>query len=304
MRPSGFDAMMRPHLAPVENGLNTAHKGTSPDRRRSADRLRHHYDVERALADRLRSAPTRLERAKIYETMYDTLFAEVPDHPRLVLRETPGEVARRNHRKLRLLAPFLTPGLRVLEVGAGDCAFGIELAPRVRFVCGVEISSKGARLDAAARNFALVLYDGFEFPFAARSFDLAFSDQLLEHLHPDDAELHLRAVARALVSGGTYLLRTPHRFTGPHDISRYFTRGNAEGFHLKEWTYRELNAALHACGYRTVTAIWSARGFSARLPIGLVCALEVALGALPRGLRRNLSRLPFPGIVVAARTPR
>ena len=297
--------MMRRHVAPVENGLNrTAHKGTPPDRRRPADRLRHHYEVERALADRLRSASSRLERARIYGTMYDTLFAEVPDHPGLVLRDTPDEVARRNHRKLRLLAPFLTPGSRALEIGAGDCSFGVELSPRIRFVCGVEISAKGTRLDGAPRNFALVLYDGFEFPFAARSFDLAFSDQLLEHLHPDDAELHFRAVARALVSGGTYLLRTPHRFTGPHDISRYFTRGNAEGFHLKEWTYRELNAALRASGYRHVCAIWNARGFSARLPIGWVCALEVVLGPLPRALRRGLSLLPLPGIVVAARTPR
>jgi SAM-dependent methyltransferase len=284
--------------------LNTAHKGTAPDRRRSAERLRHHYDVERALADRLRSASSRPERARIYETMYDTLFAEVPDHPRLVLRETPDEVARRNHRKLRLLAPFLTPGSRVLEIGAGDCSFGVELAPRVRFVCGVEISAQGARLDNAPRNFALVLYDGFEFPFAARSFDLAFSDQLLEHLHPDDAELHFRAVACALVPGGTYLLRTPHRFTGPHDVSRYFTRGDAEGFHLKEWTYRELHTALRACGYPRVTAIWSARGVSAQLPIRWVCALETVLGVLPRALRRSLSRLPLPGIVVAARTPR
>lgn len=268
--------------------------------RRSPERLRHHYEVERKLADRIRKASSRAERSAIYHTMYDKLFAEVPDHPRLVLRETPDEVARRNDRKLRLVAPFLTRNARVLEIGSGDCTFAYALCERVRSVCGVEISARGARTGDAPGNFGLVLYDGFEFPFVADVFQLAFSDQLIEHLHPDDAELHFRGIARALAPGGMYVFRTPHRFTGPHDISGHFTKGDAEGFHLKEWTYGELNATLIRCGYSRVTAIWNARGRSLPMPVGLVAALEAGLGALPRGLRRRVSVIPFPSIVIAA----
>ena len=55
----------------------------------SQERLRRHYEVEKALADRLRRTESREERAKLYESMYDTLFAAVPDHPRLTLARDP-----------------------------------------------------------------------------------------------------------------------------------------------------------------------------------------------------------------------
>lgn len=265
------------------------------------DRLRHHFEVERALADQLRRARSRAERARIYETMYDTLFAEVPDHPRLVRRDRREEIARHNARKLRLVEPWLAKDARVLEIGSGDCTFAFELCRRVASVYGVELSEKSARLEGAPENFALVLYDGFEFPFAADSFQFAFSDQLVEHLHPEDAELHFRSVLRALAPDGIYMFRTPHRFTGPHDISRYFTNGEPQGFHLKEWTYRELHATLRACGYESIAAVWNARGRTLRMAMPLVGAMEAVLGALPRGLRRRLTVYPFPNIVVAAR---
>ena len=161
--------------------------------------------------------------------------------------------------------------------------------------------SDSARLEGAPGNFGLVIYDGFAFPLRANSFDLAFSDQLVEHLHPDDVESHFRAVADTLTLGGTYVFRTPHRFTGPHDISRHFTTGEAEGFHLKEWTYRELVTTLGRCGYSHLEAIWNARGISLHVSIRLASALETVLGLLPRRLRRVVSSLTFPRIVVAAR---
>jgi len=104
-----------------------------------------------------------------------------------------------------------------------------------------------------------------------------------------------------LAPGGAYVFRTPHRFTGPHDISRYFTTGEPEGFHLKEWTFGELGSVLRRIGYRRVTAYWSARGRRARVPLGVFSALESALGVLPRGFRTQLSRVALPTILVEAR---
>jgi hypothetical protein len=49
---------------------------------RKIDRLRHHYEVERELAEKLRNS-TREQRAGLYKTLYDELFKMVPDHPRL-----------------------------------------------------------------------------------------------------------------------------------------------------------------------------------------------------------------------------
>ena len=264
-------------------------------------RLQHHYQVEKGLADRLRQAKSRVERARIYETMYDTLFAEVPDHPRLVAAGAfADQFARRNARVVRLVSRWLSPEARVLIVGAGDCTLARDLCGSTRSVHGLEISEASVRPGPSPDNFVLVLYDGFEFPFAEGSFRLAFSDQLIEHLHPEDAEFHFRSVLRTLMPGGTYVFRTPHRFSGPHDISRYFTDGEPEGFHLKEWTYRELSAALRACGYDSIAAVWHARGRSMKMSIPLVSAMERTLDILPRRLKRHLARYLFPSIVVAA----
>lgn len=268
---------------------------------RTPERLKRHYEVEKALADRLRAARTREERAAIYETMYDELFAEVPDHPRLSAPKTVRDVERINAQKLRLVEPFLGGRMRVADIGAGDCSFAIALCDRVREVVAVDITEKSARIDGAPDNFTLVVYDGFHLPLEGGSVDLALSDQLVEHLHPDDAEWHFRMILDVLAPGGSYVFRTPHRFTGPHDVSRFFTKGEPEGFHLKEWTFGELGSVLRRIGYRRVTGFWSARGRSAGAPVGAFSTLESVLGVLPRALRAPLSRVALPTILVAAR---
>ena len=48
---------------------------------RSPERLRHHYEVERALAQRLRSAP-RSQRFNMLTGLYAELFERVPDPAR------------------------------------------------------------------------------------------------------------------------------------------------------------------------------------------------------------------------------
>ena len=77
----------------------------------------------------------------------------------------------------------------------------------------------------------------------AGSVDLAFSDQLMEHLHPDDAVEQLRNIHRALKPGGVYVCVTPNRLYGPSDISAFFD-DEARGFHLKEYSLDEIRADL------------------------------------------------------------
>ena len=267
---------------------------------RSQERLRRHYEVEKALADRLRKTSSREERMKLYETMYDTLFAAVPDHPRLTRTRDAAHIARMNRGRMQMVAHWLRPGARVLDIGAGDCTFSFELARRAGTVTAIEISEGSAELAGAPDNFQFLIYDGFQLPLAPGSMDLAFSDQLVEHLHLDDVEWHFKMIAGALAPGGHYVFRTPHRFTGPHDVSRYFTHGEPQGFHMKEWTYRELGGLLRRCGYGALTALWSARGRCVRVPFGVIVAVEDLLRPLPYALRRRLSLAPFPSIALSA----
>ncbi len=268
---------------------------------RPPENLRRHYETEKALADRLRRSSSRDERARIYATMYQELFAAVPDHPRLTRKHDPARIAARNQNLLALLKPFLRPGARVLDVGAGDCTFASLLAGHAGAVYALEISADGVAVPQLPPNVTLVLYNGFDLPFAAASMDVAFSDQLVEHLHLDDQRLHFRSIAEALAPGGVYVFGTPHRLTGPHDVSKHFTSGEPEGFHIKEWTYHELRDELLRDGFAAVSAVWNPRRRVVPTPIGVMTGLERLFGALPASLRQTWSRAPFPSIVVVAR---
>ncbi|OOK80019.1 methyltransferase domain protein [Mycobacterium kansasii] len=91
--------------------------------------------------------------------------------------------------------------------------------------------------------------DAFEPP---ETYDIVVSDQVIEHIHPDDLDSHLRSVRTILKGGGKYIFNTPHRYTGPHDVSRVFKCGEAAGMHLKEYTCRELVDAAQRAGYRSI----------------------------------------------------
>jgi hypothetical protein len=106
---------------------------------RSYDNLRRHFDCERAIARRLRAA-SRSERKEIFRTMYDELFATVPDHPRLARRSDEALTARVNRSKTALLRPFMHSDAVFLEFGSGDCRFSFEMAKRFRQVHAVDIA--------------------------------------------------------------------------------------------------------------------------------------------------------------------
>lgn len=267
---------------------------------RTLDRVRHHYEVEKRLAARLR-ASTRGERSEILRSMYDELFAEVPDHPRLVRRGDEAATRAANARKWRVLGPLIGPRTVYAEFGPGDCRFALEVAGRAELVYAIDVSDQRSDPAAFPDNFRHITYDGYELGLDDGRVDVAFSDQLLEHIHPDDTAMHLELVRRILRDGGVYVFRTPHAFSGPHDVSRYFSL-EPEGFHLKEWTYREMIAALRRAGFRSWETYWQLRGHPVRVPVALVTALETVLGVLPRGPRASLSARLLPRVFMAART--
>jgi SAM-dependent methyltransferase len=265
---------------------------------RSPERVRAHYEAEKRLANKLR-ASARAERAEIYGRMYRELFAEIPDHPRLVRREDPEASRVATNAKLRFLAPYLRDGAVVGEFGAGDCRFSIEVAKHAGVVFAIDIADQSGGATAGVRNLKQVIYDGFDLPIDDATIDVMISDQLLEHLHPDDIGLHLAMIRRVLRPGGVYLIRTPHAFTGPHDVSKYFS-DVAEGFHLKEWTYRELTPELAAAGFSRVIPLRTIRQRPLHPPAAWLRAAEAWLARVSPGRRRQLARVFVKEVCVAA----
>ena len=254
---------------------------------RTPERLRAHYKVERRLADRLRRAPDAEARRRIFATMYDDLFREVPDHPRLLARQdAAAERARDIGWDLAQLRPYLEPGCTFLEIGAGDCALSSRVAEGAAHVYAVDISDQAARKLPA--NVSFVLSDGTSVPVPPGSVDVAFSDQLMEHLHPDDARDQLANIHRALRPGGVYFCITPNRYYGPSDISAYFD-DVAQGFHLREYSLGEIEQMFRAAGFSKIHAYVGARGFFMRFPRHALLVLEWLLERLPAAARRRVA---------------
>ena len=253
---------------------------------RPARELREHYALERELADRLRRAP-RSERLGLYSEVYDELFRRLPHHPQLQAAERPQD-GRQLDRLLRLLRAYFTPDTVFMEIGPGDCALSIRAAALVRHVYAVDVSEQITRGERRPENFTLVLSDGCTTGVPDGAVDVAFSNQLMEHLHPDDATEQLQNIHRSLVPGGVYICLTPNRLYGPHDISCFFD-DVATGFHLREYTARDMRALFRRAGFRDVAFYAVAAGRVMRFPYWLLAACENALELLPPWLSRRIA---------------
>ncbi len=270
------------------------------------DPRRRHYRVERALADRIRDASPG-ERRGLYGRLYDELFRAVPDHPQLRRRTDPGGAAL--GWKLALLRPYISPATRFLEIGAGDARLSLELAGRVASVTAIDVSDIVLDRQVPPGNFSLLLTDGVSVPVPPGSVDLAFSNQLMEHLHPDDACEQITSIREALAPGGLYVCVTPNRLSGPHDVSRDYS-DVASGLHLKEYTHRELSRLFTRAGFLEPRSFMWGRGMLGRavpLPPAAIASLERLLEAAPAPIRRAVCRRPplrgLLGIIMTARRP-
>ncbi len=259
---------------------------------RTQEQLREHYLIERELADKLRAA-SREERRTLYRSVYDELFKRVPLHPGLTRKASPEATQVAVSNQLRFLRRFLRRDHTFLEVGPGDCALSFAVAKMVQKVYAVDVSSAIAENPSTPANFELIISDGSSINVLPNSIDLAYSNQLLEHLHPDDALEQLQNVHRALKPGGKYVCITPNRLDGPHDISRYFTE-TATGFHLREYTIGEGSDLFRRAGFARVSAFFGVKGRFIRLPVRFFGSFETLLGTLPSSFRRLVaSNLPF-----------
>lgn len=252
---------------------------------RTPEQLWEQYQIEKELARSLREA-SRENRRTLYANAYNELFRRVPHHSQLT-KKASGEQALTAAAN-RLLPRFLSRNTTFLEIGAGDCALSFAIAERVRYVYAIDVSDEITRASHTPANFQLILSDGSSIPVPAGSVDVAYSNQLMEHLHPEDAEEQLKNIFDTLAPGGVYICLTPNRLTGPHDISRYFD-STATGMHLREYTMGELLQMMRKVGFRRIDQYLRARGKFLSAPTLLGRACEGALSALPEATRRSLA---------------
>jgi len=251
---------------------------------RTAAQVKEHYEIERQIADRLRNS-TAEERKNLYTASYDELFRRVPHHPMLV-DYAPEAKRKQIAKEIAALQNFIDENTVYLEIGPGDCTLTFEIAERVKKAYAIDVSSEITKTSNAPANFELILSDGSSVPLEAESIDVAFSNQLMEHLHEDDSVRQLQNVFRVLKKGSVYFCITPNRLSGPHDVSRTFD-ATATGLHLKEYTVTELDALFKKVGF-SKTKIYLGVS-SIFLPVFPYKIAEKLLGVLPHPVRKLLT---------------
>ncbi len=252
----------------------------------TSDQIKEHYEIEKGIARRLRNSTTE-ERANLYTWAYDELFRQVPHHPMLADEEI-NEHKTRSIKEIASLQPFVKKESVFLEIGPGDCAVSLEIAKQVNQVYAIDVSTEITKKLNAPANFNLILSDGSSIPLPPETIDVAYSNQLMEHLHPDDSLKQLQNVYRTLKPGGIYFCVTPNRLSGPHDISRTFDPV-ATGLHLKEYTVSEMDRIFKETEFSSTRIYVRFGEYFVFLPTFLFKFVEQLIEPLPHSVRKLLT---------------
>jgi len=258
---------------------------------RTLEQVREQYRIERELADRLRAAPKE-QRGLLYGSVYNELFQRVPHHPQLTRILKPGELEQTVAEKLMMIRKYLRPESAFLEIGAGDCRLSLEVAPKVRSVYALEVSEEITKSVRGPANFKVLLSKGTDIPLASGTIDVAYSYQVMEHIHPDDALEQLANIYQCLAPGGIYICVTPSRLNGPHDVSKYFD-DVAHGFHIREYSLGEVGRLMVQAGFENIRLGVGFRGHLTSVPVGPVAVLENRLELLPHAFCKRVVSAPL-----------
>ena len=217
------------------------------------EKMEEHYRVERDYARRIMATEKGSpERARLFGEGYDAVT-------RLMAEYQPGGGETHYTKVVAALAEQYVPrGGSVFDVGCATGNLLYEMACRGYEIGGLDVS--GELVEAARRRLApLGLSDrvscgeitSYE---PAAAVDGVVLDNVVEHFHPDSVGDVLKKCHAMLKAGGHLWVLTPHRFSGPHDVSRQFLPlgSRAEGFHLREFTFGELRQELAAAGFADV----------------------------------------------------
>lgn len=264
--------------------------------KRTLNQLLEHYEIEKMLANRLRNSNST-ERRYLYTKLYDELYRRIPHHPQLTRKKDSKLRFIKVSRQMTLLKRFLKTEYIFLEIGPGDLSLSIEVARHVKKVYAIDVSEEISKDEILPENFKLIISDGCSIPLPGHHINLAYSNDLMEHLHPDDAFDQLKNIYKVLKDGGKYICKTPNQLSGPHDISKYFDNV-ATCFHLKEYTVTELSDLFNKVGFLKISTYFGGKMIYLKFPLFIIKKCEKLLNKLRFSLRKSITNtLPVKALL-------
>jgi 2-polyprenyl-3-methyl-5-hydroxy-6-metoxy-1,4-benzoquinol methylase len=126
-----------------------------------------------------------------------------------------------------LIVPHSTPRARLLELGCGTAQLSLSLAPKVKEVVGLDISSEAYKIartqceKLGIKNVTFVKADCRDVPFK-HSFDVVWSAGLIEHFFDKDIDI-VRQHLKAVKPGGVVVMSVPYIYS-LHSLHYIITR--------------------------------------------------------------------------------
>lgn len=262
-----------------------------------------HWELEKRLTRELLDSDPE-NRWQVFDKCYSELYRQLAWLNEFVDADDSRNTTLRFARWLKVIG---NSPQRIYEIGSGKAELIFFLAQNGHTCKATEITrERGQDHTDDIPNLTWGVSDGIHLDqFEPRDYyDVVLSNQVIEHLHPDDVVEHFKGVLAILSSDGRYIFCVPHRCAGPADISSVFGCDEPSGMHLREYTYGELQHICYQAGYRKVTAILSmpvkfekiigrqTKPVVSSLSLSYSQALESVLLLLPpSSLRRKLARL-------------
>ena len=169
--------------------------------------------------------------------------------------------AKRRLKRIAIYKAIIGQGHQaILELGCGSGDLTYSLADHADRIVGTDISAKAVEM-ASTRKDLWALRDeqikkiefkqmsAIQLDFSDGMFDWAVSTSMIEHLHPEDVDIHLSEVRRVLKAGGHYLMWCPNGL-GHHDD---------RDPHLTMLSYREWVEKLTGAGFRRFRSTLTSR---------------------------------------------
>jgi 2-polyprenyl-3-methyl-5-hydroxy-6-metoxy-1,4-benzoquinol methylase len=218
-----------------------------------AEWQRHHFLVESDYARKiLLSKKNSIERSKLLKDGYNEIV-------NIISAYNPGggetdytEVV------VSVIKKLLKRGSKIFDLGCASGNLLLKLANNGFEIEGIDVSEglvEKAKLKLASisksdsvRQADIIQYQIKE------TFDCIVLDNVIEHFHPDLVDDILGKCYSLLNSTGYIFILTPHKFSGPHDVSKCFLPlgSKAQGFHLKEYSFTDLKDNLVRAGFNNI----------------------------------------------------